>query len=147
MGRAVTEIIVKVASRVCEAVIYGLVAALVFLAARPAQAQTLGLHVATWHDRSGYNNINPGVYVRTDSGFTAGAYRNSIRKPSVHAGYTWAKPTSFGDISLTAGAVTGYDRPLQPLLVPSIRAGHTRLTILPRADPKGAAGAHLSWEF
>ena len=112
-----------------------------------ACAQTIGLHLATYHDRGDYNDRNPGVYVRSDAGWTGGIYHNSHRKTSVHAGRTWSIEHKLGGAALTLGAVTGYQRPLMPLLVPSLRIGYTRLALLPKASPKGATGLHLSLEW
>lgn len=125
------------------------IGAMLFLPSKACAQEryTTGLHLATWHDSGSYNDRNPGVYLRTPAGWTAGTYHNSHRRQSVHVGRTWRHATGWGDLSITMGAVTGYARPLQPLVVPSLRIWHVRLTALPRADPKGAAGVHLSVEF
>jgi hypothetical protein len=112
-----------------------------------SQAKTVGIHLATYHDRGDYNDRNPGIYARSAAGWTAGIYQNSLRKTSAHGGYTWSITNLLGDVSLTAGAVTGYTRPMTPLLVPSARVGCMRLSLLPKAAPKGATGLHLSIEF
>lgn len=39
---------------------------------------TIGAHLGSWHSRPGYNNINPGLYVRDADGWTVGGYRNSL---------------------------------------------------------------------
>lgn len=140
--------IIKAGSLVCRALVYGFVAALVVLGSQgSARAAVVGLHVATWHDSGNWDNVNPGAYLRAEGGLTAGIYRNSIRKTSIHAGHTWSRPHVLGDVSLTAGAVTGYAQAISPLLVPSVRIGPVRLTLLPKADPKGVTGVHFSTEF
>lgn len=117
-------------------------------------AVILGLHLATAHlgpFADTKSPINPGIYVRAESGLTAGVYRNSVHRLSSYAGWTWETPN--GRFALTVGAVSGYqDNALSPLIVPSMRmqlgdslAG--RISYLPK-PPKfgGAAGIHFSLE-
>lgn len=115
-----------------------------------ASADTVGVHLGSLHiPAKGYNNSNPGLYVRLDSGWTGGLYRNSLRKNSVYAGYTW----THGAFSVTAGGVTGYFETLQPLLVPSFALftyqGITpRIAFIPRVEKKiGAHVLHLMVEY
>ncbi len=125
--------------------------ALAVMAMAPnAQAGTIGLHVASHHaPAKNYNNSNPGIYYRNDEGWTAGAYRNSLRKDSVYAGYTW----KFGALDVTTAGVTGYFDKVQPLLVPSISLftyqGITpRIAYIPRVEKKiGAHVLHLMIEY
>ena len=86
------------------------------LAGVSASAQTLpaavGVHLGSYHAHAPagvpYNGVNPGLYARWASGLTLGAYRNSIRRNSVYAGWTITDAAErFG---LTLGIVTGYDR-------------------------------------
>lgn len=110
-------------------------------------ALALGIHLGTYHfDRNrGYEEFNPGAYVRCDN-ITAGAYRNSEGKPSVYAGYT-GRPFASIPLDVTVGGVTGYRRStVVPLLVPSVRIGDARLSLLLPLE-KGGGGVHLSWEF
>lgn len=110
-------------------------------------ACAVGLHLATYHaDRSaGYNETNGGTYVQCD-GWTAGHYRNSERKDSTYAGYT----VSNYRFALTLGLVSGYDRGLTPMLIPSARlTKHWRVAILPPI-PKASrdtSGIHLMYDF
>lgn len=100
------------------ALVCALVVLLAALLAAPAHAQTseqgttVGLHLATWHSNNAdghLNNLNPGVYVRTPGGFTLGAYRNSVWRNSVYAGWSWqCALTPTVSVGLTAGAVSGY---------------------------------------
>lgn len=125
-----------------------LIAAAAFLASA-AHAQTVGLHLGSWHSEPGYNNANPGVYVRLENGLTAGAYRNSFRKTSVYAGWTWQADIAGFRPAITAGLISGYRHPF--LVVPSIAApeiGSVRLRVayVPRLDPKGAHVIHLMAE-
>jgi len=115
-----------------------------------AQAGTIGFHVASHHaPAKNYNNYNPGIYYRHTEGWTAGIYRNSLRKTSVYAGYTW----KFGVLDVTTAGVTGYFDKVQPLLVPSISLftyqGITpRIAYIPRVEKKiGAHVLHLMIEY
>lgn len=115
-----------------------------------AQAGTIGLHIGSQHfPAKRYNNVNPGVYYRTDEGWTVGDYRNSLRRNSFYAGYTW----KFGQLDVTTAAVTGYFHKVQPLLVPSwslfTYQGITpRLAYIPRVEKKiGSHVVHLMIEY
>jgi hypothetical protein len=111
-----------------------------------ANAQTIGLHLASAHAHGGYNNSNPGIYLRLDNGVTFGTYRNSDRRQSAYLAYTW-ESTEWHRFSagLTAGGVTGYDRKVSPMLVPSVAFSGVRLGIVPR--PRGGSSAlHLMVE-
>ncbi|MEO8151578.1 MAG: hypothetical protein ABI605_00810 [Rhizobacter sp.] len=125
-------------------------AAAALLLAPCAMADTIGFHIGSQHiPAKTYNNVNPGIYYRTDEGWTAGAYRNSLRKNSVYAGYTW----KFGALDVTTAGVTGYFHKVQPLLVPSLSLftfhGVTpRIAYIPRVEKKiGAHVLHLMVEF
>lgn len=118
------------------------------LFAASAQAQTIGLHVASVHSSGGFNNFNPGVYVRF-GGITAGTFRNSIRRQSAYIGYTIE---THGRLSfaLTAGLVSGYRGNIL-LAVPSAAyhtaIGNVRLGFVPRPPKGGSASAlHLMLE-
>lgn len=115
-----------------------------------ASAGTIGLHVASQHfPEKNYNNLNPGMYYRTDDGWTAGFYRNSLRRDSAYAGYTW----KFGQLDVTTAAVTGYTHKVQPLLVPSLslftyKGVTPRLAYIPRVEKRiGSHVVHLMVEF
>lgn len=69
-------------------------------------AITLGVHLASLHvPRGDFQEFNPGVYVVADT-YVAGAYRNSLDRPSVYIG----KVFTHGPFSLTVGAISGYQR-------------------------------------
>jgi hypothetical protein len=122
------------------------------LFASSASASTVGLHVATAHfgSRSGqFETATPGLYLRSASGLTLGAYRNSDGDPSAYVAWTWE--TESRHFAVTSGAVVGYQSArIAPLLVASARVPITqrtamRLALLPK--PKGgAAGVHLAIE-
>lgn len=103
----------------------------------------LGLHLLSFHAEAGMETVTPGLYVRHDSGFTLGAYRNSCGQRSAYVGWTW-QPIYRLDV--TVGAVSGY-RPgrLMPMLAPSYRVGAgVRLAVIP--NPFGPWALHLSVE-
>ena len=125
-------------------------AALLSAAAPCAVANTLGFHIASQHiPERNYNNTNPGVYYRLDSGWTGGFYNNSLRKTSVYAGYTW----KLGPLDVTGALATGYLNAVQPLLVPSVALftvnGITpRLAFIPRVEKRlGVNVLHLMVEY
>ena len=115
-----------------------------------ASAGTLGAHLASLHfPQNDFNNFNPGIYYRSDGGWTAGAYRNSLRRGSVYAGYTW----EFGRFGLTGGGITGYGHGVQPLLVPSVvlfthDGVAARVAYIPRVEKRiGSHVLHLMIEY
>lgn len=110
--------------------------------------ETVGAHVASWHVHEGFNNVNPGLYARWDSGLTMGAYWNSERAMSAYAGWTF----SFQEdrYALTVGAVSGYQRAaVLPLVVPSVKLRLTEQASVRLSwvlGPKGGEALHLSVE-
>ncbi len=116
--------------------------------ATSASAQTIGLHLASWHSKPGFNNVNPGLYVRSADGWTLGGYRNSYDQPTVYAGWTLERDVLGVRAGLTAGLATGYEKPW--LLVPSVSlpAGwaRVRLAWIPRIRPGDAHVLHLAVE-
>ncbi len=123
-------------------------------APQPSYAETaVGLHIGSVHDKPGFNNINPGVYVN-HNGWTAGTYYNSERRQSYYAGYTFESAPLYGSLrgALTIGAITGYGKPMV-LAVPSISAsnpllgGRTRLSLAVATNKNGANALHLSHEW
>lgn len=83
----------------------------------------IGLHLATWHaqDNSRYQNVNPGVYVRTECGLGAGVYRNSFNKASAYV--SWSADIKDTPLFVSVGAVTGYRiKPVSPLGMVGLRA-------------------------
>ena len=111
---------------------------------------TLGFHLFSQHlPADNYNNINPGIYYRLAEGPVAGIYRNSVRRTSVYAGYTW----QYGRFDLTTGAVTGYTNGAQLLLVPSmamftVHGVTARLAFIPRIEKRiGSHVLHIAVEM
>jgi len=105
----------------------------------------IGLHLGSVHfPQDGYNNVNPGGYLVTPSGLTAGAFYNSQRHLSLYAGKNLPL---YGPVSITLGAVTGYPMaPLLPLVAPSIKLGAFRLSTVPPIVGMPLT-LHLSLEF
>ncbi|WP_280152956.1 hypothetical protein [Piscinibacter sp. XHJ-5] len=113
--------------------------AAVCLAAAPgASAGTVGVHLGSVHfPARHFNNVNPGLYWRSDAGWTLGAYRNSLDRTSAYAGYSW----QWRALALTAGGVTGYADDVQPLLVPSValfsaQGVTARVAFIPRVEKR-----------
>lgn len=110
-------------------------------------ALAIGLHLGTYHfDRAaGYNEVNPGVYLRGES-FTVGAYRNSERANSAYVAY---RALAVGPASLHVGAVTGYKRaPVAPLAVAEFAVSkHARVVLIPPSPQGDKGGVHFALEF
>ncbi len=130
------------------------VAALAAVPCAQAQEQTpkhtFGLHLVSYHSPvKTYNNTNPGAYYRHPDGWTAGFYRNSVRRDSIYVGYTW----KYGILDVTTAGVSGYFHKVQPLLVPSVSLGTwqgltPRIAYIPRVEKKiGSHVIHLMLEF
>ncbi|MBX3626398.1 MAG: hypothetical protein KF892_15375 [Rhizobacter sp.] len=114
------------------------------------QTHTFGLHLVSYHEPDKtYNNTNPGLYYRHPDGWTAGFYRNSVRRDSIYVGYTW----KYGIFDITTAGVSGYFHKVQPLLVPSVSLGTwygvtPRIAYIPRVEKKiGSHVLHLMLEF
>lgn len=72
------------------------------------------------HDSGNFNNINPGIYIKHESGATAGTYYNSVRRQSYYVGYTFKPVDSIPNLDITVGGVTGYPKmPVAPMVIPS----------------------------
>lgn len=118
--------------------------------------ELIGLHTVSVHSASGYNGVNPGVYLHWRNGVTAGAFYNSYEHTSTYVGWLWHidKANRFG---VLFGAVTGYGStaermPLAPLVAPSARWAvndnlSARISLFP--DPRQGAVQvlHLSLEW
>lgn len=105
-------------------------------------ALILGLHLATAHVRTDLQDFNPGAYVQCDN-VQAGAYRNSIGRNTVYAGYV----ARLGDVNLLIGAATGYRQTLRPVFVPSVAlGGGFRASVIFPSGGASRGGVHLAWE-
>jgi hypothetical protein len=93
----------------------------------------IGLHLLSAHfgdlDPGAHpRRVTPGIYAVAPSGATAGAYRNSIDRDTVYAGWTWRTGWNAGpltDITLTAAAATGYsEAKIVPLVAVAATIGN-----------------------
>lgn len=122
------------------------------LAATTAQAGVFGQHIGSQHWPSrDYNNVNPGLYYRSDTNWTVGAYRNSYRRLSVYAGKTFATDLPGGfEAAVTVAAISGYEESklmVAPSLAsPKIDGWRVRFVGLPRLRKDNAAVLHLMIE-
>lgn len=126
-----------------------------------AQAEGLkpvavGLHIGSHHfearETGTWNDVNPGVYARWESGLVVGTLRNSERRQSVYVGKVFETPRWNGlGADMTVGGITGYARDVSPLLAigGSLKVSKTtaRLSYLPKAHPKASDAVHLSMEW
>jgi hypothetical protein len=118
---------------------------------------TVGLHLVSKHSNNNadWENTNPGLYAVWSNGATVGTYHNSMRRQSVYAGWSGNWPiTQRVSAGITLGAITGYSRPVLPLIVPSLRVGITdhaalRLSFIVNPLKNSAHAVHVSaeWSF
>lgn len=100
----------------------------------------VGLHLASVHSVDGYNNHNPGVFVRDECGFQAGAYYNSERRFSAYAAKTWDLKRV--PVWAALGVVTGYRAaPVVPMAMAGVRIGEVRIGYIPKL--KGVNDTHV----
>lgn len=118
-----------------------------------AKILAVGLHLGTMHSQDGYNDINPGAYIRTDCNIVAGAYYNSESNMSAYAGMVFEKPLGRLAPFVVVGAVVGYESyPVAPLLTPGLGIKVSdrvavRLVYLPGGIEKSPHGLHAALEF
>ncbi len=107
----------------------------------------IGVHLFSVHSESDLNNRNPGLFVRTPSGFTAGFYENSIsgtrfagngspRRISTYA--AWTFETESQRFAVTVGGSTGYGRDEQVVCLQTNEFGcaeQQRLNKIPTVVP------------
>lgn len=117
------------------------------------QPDVVGFHLATWHDKPGFCNFNPGLYLRWRSGLTIGTYDNSTCHQSFYAGRTWDWERSPFVLSLTIAAVSGYPGgpvlgaiPSVALPIPGRRDLSVRVAFIPRVEKRSANAIHLMLE-
>lgn len=119
---------------------------LALLSLSPYAETTIGTHVRSIHNKPGFNNSNPGLYI-VHNGWTIGSYYNSERRQSTYAGYTYYTKL----IDVTAIVITGYNKPVVPALIPSkvfmINNIGIRTSLLINPLQGGASAAHISLEM
>lgn len=113
----------------------------------------IGINLYTHHtDDAGLCNQNPGVYVKSESGWAGGVLKNSECRLGAWGAYSFETntirllgvPASAG---LMVGGITGYRAaPLLPLIAPSVKVSVFRFTYLPKAPGAQSDGIHLSIE-
>ena len=130
-------------------------AALLLFAAMAApasvKAATVGLHLASKHDKPGFNDTNPGVYLRNRGGYTVGTVYNSVDRQAFYAGYTFSRNLGKTEVAVTVGGITGYSLPVTPMIVPSVAVSITenlrvRFNYLAKIHIDGANALHLAIE-
>lgn len=113
------------------------------------ETRTYGLHIASAHSKPGFQDRNPGAYVRFSSGLTLGGYRNSDSGQSLYA--TWLFASDKHPFALSAGVVLGYRRGVVLGVVPSMRVDLSertaaRVSFVPKFEKNGAAALHIALE-
>lgn len=123
-----------------------LVSLLLLLPLVASAENTYGIHLGSWHSSPGYNNSNPGVYVRSGNGLQVGAYYNSYSRPSVYvAKFVELSP----HVDFMYGLATGYPWPVAPVGALSVHVGNVRVMYAPSLGNKIAEShvVHLALEF
>lgn len=122
---------------------------IVILACTPAAWADTWLHVTgrSWHDRSGYNGINPGlgIEIQTHQSWSVagGLYHNSVYRTTVYAlgKYHWLDHDGW-KINVIMGAATGYGlHPAAPIIMPELCRGWVCVFAAPRLGPDTTAAA------
>jgi hypothetical protein len=123
-----------------------LTAVILWFLAGTAHGQTW-LHVGglSVHDKSGFNNHNPGLGLEWQTGprwsAAVGTYRNSNFQQTVYAAakYQWSITPNL-PVNLNIGAATGYlAAPVVPVIAPEICYRWTCGILLPAVRASGAS--------
>lgn len=104
----------------------------------------IGVHLLSAHSQAGMNNENPGLYVRAQSGLTAGFYRNSLERQTSYAGWTFETENKV--LALSVVGASGYRPGVQviPMLsahIPLATDLAARVGYVPK--PPGLQGSHV----
>lgn len=101
-----------------------------------------------------FNEQNDGIGYRTEDGLLFGLYRNSLDKPSAYVAKEFlTDPLKLGPVNLKAGllagGVTGYGKPVMPLLMPELvgSAGDHSLALGMVPKIKGVTPAVLALQY
>lgn len=103
----------------------------------PAQAGTLLSGFATHHlQGSNWCENNYGIGYRTDDNWAVGYYKNSLCKPSFYVAKEFTtsqhRPLRLG---ILLGAVTGYNTPVVPVVLPELVFGYRSLEVALLVNP------------
>lgn len=74
-----------------------------------------------------YNEQNNGIGYKTNDGYLAGIYKNSLDKTSVYGGKEFQSDPILDDklrLALVLGLVSGYNKPVTPLVLPEVLYGN-----------------------
>lgn len=109
-----------------------------------ASDTVVGVHIGSWHSEKGYNNKNPGVFVRKNN-IQTGIYKNSVDKTTAYVGLTKdvqvVKNLSVGGM---VGVGTGYSKSVVPMLVTSVKIGdNVRISYIPEIKTKKFYTPHV----
>jgi hypothetical protein len=110
----------------------------------------IGLHVVSLHlPERHFQDITPGVYIRTDCNIEIGAFRNSVDNMAVYAAYAIDGKETDGPLLshmwAAAGITTGYPRHnphLRPLFIAGLKADVGDMTFRLGYIPRGLASSH-----
>ena len=112
----------------------------------------LGLHLATAHiPQRDFNNINPGIYVRTECNVQLGAYVNSEATLPYRR-----SPVSFYAMKMFegerfyagVGVVTGYaEARVAPMAAVGVKIDKLRISFIPQYSKQSSSAIHFSFEF
>jgi hypothetical protein len=99
-----------------------------------------------------FNENNYGLGYKTNDGYLAGVYRNSLDKNSVYAGKEFQTDPLIGDklkLAIVLGLVSGYNKNIMPMALPEILYGdkqnETALGFVPPI--KGVTPATFALQF
>lgn len=107
----------------------------------------IGLHLFSHHapELPEQNNRNFGAFIITESGLTAGFYRNTIRRTSAYLGYY----AEWQHVTLRVGGITGYRDGLEVLhmAAPGLKLGHGfEMLYVPRAEKSTSEVYHITYK-
>jgi hypothetical protein len=110
---------------------------------------TVSIHSSSTDDtNTQYNNVNIGVGYLTDTGWGAGVYYNSSRRPTGYVVKQWEVLDT--DMSVTVGLATGYKKTKGRSVIPMFAIGYkyqlsSNVAILIKVVPpiNGDAVAHM----
>ena len=108
----------------------------------------IGLHLVSHHapEYVDQNNRNFGAFIITESGLTAGFYRNTLRRTSLYVGHY----AQWQHVTLRVGAITGYRDGLEPLpmVAPGLKLGHGfEMLYVPKAEKSSSEVYHVTYKL